>query len=43
LDEDRFAPFWERVQELDVPVYLHPANPACSNAMLEYVRTLAQA
>ncbi len=27
LDEDRFAPFWERVVALDVPVYLHPADP----------------
>jgi 2,3-dihydroxybenzoate decarboxylase len=26
LDEDRFAPFWERVVALDVPVYLHPAD-----------------
>ena len=27
LDEDMFQPFWERVQALDVPVYLHPADP----------------
>ena len=27
LDEDQFAPFWERVVALDVPVYLHPADP----------------
>jgi 2,3-dihydroxybenzoate decarboxylase len=27
LDDDRFAPFWERVVALDVPVYLHPADP----------------
>jgi len=27
LDEEQFAPFWERVVALDVPVYLHPANP----------------
>jgi 2,3-dihydroxybenzoate decarboxylase len=26
LDEERFYPFWERVQELGVPVYLHPAD-----------------
>lgn len=26
LDDSRFLPFWERVQELDVPVYLHPGN-----------------
>ena len=28
LDDDRYAPFWERVSELKVPVYLHPNNPA---------------
>lgn len=27
LDADRFAPFWERLQALQVPVYIHPANP----------------
>jgi 2,3-dihydroxybenzoate decarboxylase len=26
LDEDRYLPFWERVQELDVPIYLHPGG-----------------
>ncbi len=26
LDDDRYLPFWERVQELDVPVYLHPGE-----------------
>ena len=26
LDEDRYLLFWERVQELDVPVYLHPGG-----------------
>jgi 2,3-dihydroxybenzoate decarboxylase len=26
LDEEPFYPFWERVQELGVPVYLHPAD-----------------
>ncbi len=24
LDEEIYFPFWERVQELDVPIYLHP-------------------
>ena len=28
LDEDRFAPLWERAQELDAPIYLHAADPA---------------
>jgi 2,3-dihydroxybenzoate decarboxylase len=27
LDEDRFLVFWERVAELNVPVYLHPGIP----------------
>jgi 2,3-dihydroxybenzoate decarboxylase len=26
LDDRRFDPFWERVQDLGVPIYLHPAN-----------------
>jgi 2,3-dihydroxybenzoate decarboxylase len=27
LDDRRYDVFWERVQALDVPIYLHPANP----------------
>ncbi len=27
LDDGRFDPFWERAQALDVPVYLHAADP----------------
>lgn len=27
LDDDRYAPFWERVDALGVPVYIHPNNP----------------
>ncbi|WP_329067667.1 amidohydrolase family protein [Amycolatopsis sp. NBC_01480] len=30
-DHERFLPFWERVAELDVPVYLHPRNPLPAN------------
>ena len=26
LDQDDFTPFWERVQDLDVPIYLHPTG-----------------
>lgn len=26
LDEDRYRPFWERLEALDVPVYLHAAS-----------------
>lgn len=27
LDDERFDPFWERAADLDVPVYLHAADP----------------
>lgn len=27
LDEEKFHPFWEKVEELDVPIYLHPGSP----------------
>lgn len=27
LDEEQYFPFWEKVEELKVPVYLHPGNP----------------
>jgi len=27
LDEAMYDPFWERVQELGVPIYLHPRDP----------------
>jgi 2,3-dihydroxybenzoate decarboxylase len=33
LDDSRFLPFWERVQELDVPVYLHPGDLSDAPAM----------
>jgi 2,3-dihydroxybenzoate decarboxylase len=35
LDEDRFLPFWERVHDLDVPVYLHPGELADKPAMFQ--------
>jgi 2,3-dihydroxybenzoate decarboxylase len=28
LDEQRYLPFWEKVAELDLPIYLHPGSPA---------------
>jgi 2,3-dihydroxybenzoate decarboxylase len=33
LDDERFLPFWERVQELDVPIYLHPGELSDHPAM----------
>jgi 2,3-dihydroxybenzoate decarboxylase len=33
LDEERYLPFWERVQDLDVPIYLHPGDMADHPAM----------
>jgi 2,3-dihydroxybenzoate decarboxylase len=33
LDADMYLPFWERVQDLDVPVYLHPGEMADHPAM----------
>lgn len=33
LDEDRFLPFWERVESLQAPIYLHPTDPADRLAM----------
>ena len=27
LDDDRYSPFWERVSDLEVPIYIHPNNP----------------
>lgn len=33
LDDRRYDVFWERVQTLQVPVYIHPANPVDHPAM----------
>lgn len=27
LDDEKFTPFWEVVEKLGVPIYLHPGNP----------------
>ena len=40
LDEERFFPFWERAEALNVPVYLHPADPEKTYAALEGQRQL---
>jgi predicted TIM-barrel fold metal-dependent hydrolase len=31
-DHERYLPFWERVESLGVPVYLHPRNPLPANS-----------
>lgn len=36
LDEDRYLPFWERVEALAVPVYLHPGAMADAPAMFAH-------
>ncbi|MDI1363948.1 MAG: amidohydrolase family protein, partial [bacterium] len=33
LDDPRYEPFWERVEALGAPIYLHPANPFDRPAM----------
>jgi len=43
LDDPRCLPFWERVAALDVPIYLHPANPMTIPAAFEGYPGLAQA
>lgn len=35
LDDERYLPFWERVVELGVPVYIHPADPYAQPYVLE--------
>jgi gamma-resorcylate decarboxylase len=34
LDDPRYEGFWAKVQELDVPFYLHPRNPLASWAQI---------
>jgi 2,3-dihydroxybenzoate decarboxylase len=35
LDDARYLAFWERVQELDVPIYLHPVHMPVRPPVLE--------
>jgi len=34
LDDARYAPFWETVERLDVPFYLHPRDPMPESAFV---------
>jgi 2,3-dihydroxybenzoate decarboxylase len=43
LDDAQSLPFWERVAALEVPVYLHPANPTTVPAAFAGYPGLAQA
>lgn len=43
LDEDAFFPFWERAEALDVPVYLHPADPQTPYAAFQGHNLLTRA
>ncbi|MBI2370542.1 MAG: amidohydrolase [Deltaproteobacteria bacterium] len=36
LDDPRFYPFYERVQDLGVPIQVHPANPVGKEQMQEF-------
>ncbi len=36
LDDQEFAPFYSKVQELDVPVFIHPANVLGMDRMKSY-------
>jgi predicted TIM-barrel fold metal-dependent hydrolase len=38
-DEPDFAPFWERVEAMKIPVLLHPANPTTFEATRGYEMT----
>lgn len=35
LDAPEFWPVYERAQELDVPIFIHPNTPACTAGMLD--------
>jgi 2,3-dihydroxybenzoate decarboxylase len=42
LDDPRYDPFWERMQALDVPLYLHPADSYVLPYVLEDCPELAK-
>lgn len=35
LDDPKFWPFWQKLEELEVPLYLHPGNPSDRPQMYE--------
>jgi 2,3-dihydroxybenzoate decarboxylase len=43
LDDPCYDPFWERAQELNVPIYLHPADPPVPYAALAGHNALTRA
>ena len=43
LDERQFDPFWAKAEELQVPVYLHPADPALPYASYGSYKELTRA
>ena len=43
LDDERFFPVWERIEALDVPLYLHPAPPPHAWATIEGFPELSMA
>ncbi|MFH1488162.1 MAG: amidohydrolase family protein [Pseudomonadota bacterium] len=36
FDEERFQPFFEKVEALDVPIFIHPVNPAGTERVGRY-------
>ena len=43
LDDPCYDPFWERAEELEAPIYLHPADPPVPYAALAGYKALTRA
>jgi aminocarboxymuconate-semialdehyde decarboxylase len=39
LDDEKFLPFFATVEELDVPIFIHPGNPPGAERMRDYYLT----